>query len=114
LPPTPGGGYSTLLQLGDLQGNDLKHTREIFCDVGIPKSQHGHATLTQPLISLTVSRGCFRMLSTVQLDGKLQCRTIEIQNVMTRGMLTAKARAIDLGVSQLVPKPPFDFGHIAS
>jgi hypothetical protein len=29
-------------------------------------------------------------------------------------MLTAKARSIDLRVSQLVPHSPFDIGHIAA
>ena len=54
--------------------------------------------LLKPSIPKTVSLRCLRMLSPVQLDGELQGRTIEIQNIAARRMLPAKAGAVDLGI----------------
>jgi hypothetical protein len=50
------------------------------------------------------------MLPAIQLDSELQSRAIEIQDVVPGWMLPAKAGAIDLCASQLLPQPSLHVG----
>src|SRR5712691_464539 len=112
--PAPGGGHLDRLQLGNLQGNDFEHAGKMLCDVGIPESKHSHAALGEPCIALTVPTRGLRMLPAVELRGDLQCRAIEIQDGIARGMLATKSCAIDLRVSQFLPQPPFDISCVTA
>ena len=49
------------------------------------------------------------MLAAIQFHSKLQRRTIEIQNEAAGRMLTPKIHS-ELSVTQLLPKPHFNFG----
>src|SRR5215471_5729454 len=52
------------------------------------------------------------MLPAIQLNGEPQSRTIEIQNEVAGGMLSAEARAVDLRASQFLPEAALGSGRI--
>src|SRR5438105_7675873 len=54
------------------------------------------------------------MLSAVQLNGELERRAVEIQDVIASGMLSAEAGVIDLRAAQFLPQPSFDIGGIST
>ena len=110
--PAPHGNRSLRFQLRNFHGNHFQHARNILYDVGIPKSENRHASLSEPLISLSIPRCRFCVLTAVELDGELKSRTIEIQDVISGRMLPSKACAIDLRVSELLPQPPLDVGNV--
>jgi hypothetical protein len=70
------------LKFSDFRCDCLKHTSEIRRDVGVPKPQHRDTALIEPAITPLVLRfiGGIRVLTTVQLDGKAQGRTVEVEN----------------------------------
>ena len=61
----------------------LQHAPEVFCHVHIPKTEYPVAVSSYFFASLLVGIGPKGMLSTVQLNCELCCRTCEIDNVFS-------------------------------
>jgi hypothetical protein len=82
----------------------------------IPESQHNDSMPSQEFRPRSIADlTCTVVMSAaVQFDSQLCARTIEIQDVIIKGMLAAKFVACKISVPQVSPKNTFTRGRLLS
>jgi hypothetical protein len=90
------------------------HLFKVVQDLMIPKTQHSKTTRFKPLCSKPVLLDLLPMLSPIHLDDQSGFQANEIEHIAPRGMLSAKFIASQLALTQMSPKTPFRFGHLAA
>jgi hypothetical protein len=78
---------------GDLQlpADRLQYTLNVFHDIPIPEPDHAITSPGDFLAAYLVCAGSKRMLSAIELNDELRCRTGEIDHVPPNRMLTTKS-----------------------
>jgi hypothetical protein len=89
---------------------------QILDDVVVPEAQNGDPLGSEPFRSAPIPSSCVvkAVLSTIELEGQSDFRTIEIEHLRTDWMLASEMQGLKLIAAQHVPKLPFGFGHLPS
>ena len=76
----------------------------------VPEAKHSESTFKQPRVTSGIACG-FQMLAAVDFDDQSLVQANEVGDKGADGMLTSKSRSFDLMKAQVLPEPPFRFGH---
>ena len=96
--------------------NEIQHAFDIPQHIAIPNSKNAITTLVQPRGASFVAEhpAFFAVLATVQFDDEFCRRTIEIHDIGTDRLLSAKTQLAKALRSQMRPQFSFDIGGVTA
>ena len=82
----------------------LKDAFGIREDIIVPESDNAIAATREPILARRIF---IRMLAAIEFDDEFRLGAVEIHDIAAHRLLTAKAKAVELLVTQLRPQPDF-------